>query len=167
MFGKKFFRDFKFFTLLFVVFVGSSTMLLDLYTKYLCGALVEDIVEIEVLPFLNLVDVRNTGMSFGLLKGFQFSNVFFICLNVPLVVFILLFSCCKCGVSLEGFALGLVLGGALGNVVDRVAFGAVRDFIDLHVLGWHWPAFNLADVAIFLGVMCLLYRAWKNEQNAD
>jgi signal peptidase II len=53
-------------------------------------------------------------------------------------------------------ALGLVIGGAVGNVIDRLRFGAVFDFLDFHALGWHWPAFNLADSAISVGVGLLL-----------
>jgi signal peptidase II len=56
-------------------------------------------------------------------------------------------------------ALGLVIGGALGNVVDRIRFGAVFDFVDLHVAGWHWPAFNVADAAIVAGAGLLLLDA--------
>ncbi|MBC7136816.1 MAG: signal peptidase II, partial [Oceanibaculum nanhaiense] len=54
-------------------------------------------------------------------------------------------------------ALGLVIGGALGNVIDRVRFGAVVDFLDFHISGYHWPAFNIADAAISLGVVMILY----------
>jgi signal peptidase II len=58
--------------------------------------------------------------------------------------------------SIPAAALGLVIGGALGNVVDRIRFGAVFDFLDVHVAGWHWPAFNVADSAISVGVAVLL-----------
>lgn len=56
----------------------------------------------------------------------------------------------------EVFAIGLIIGGAMGNVVDRIRLGAVADFVDIHVLGYHWPAFNVADSAIFIGVFWLL-----------
>ena len=52
--------------------------------------------------------------------------------------------------------LGLIIGGAMGNVIDRARFGAVIDFLDFHALGWHWPAFNVADSAIFVGAVLLL-----------
>jgi signal peptidase II len=57
---------------------------------------------------------------------------------------------------LAALSIGLVLGGAVGNVVDRLRFGAVFDFLDVHAWGWHWPAFNLADSAISVGVVLLL-----------
>ena len=56
------------------------------------------------------------------------------------------------------FALALILGGAVGNIIDRIRFGAVIDFLDFHAFGYHWPAFNVADSAICLGVMLLLYQ---------
>jgi signal peptidase II len=57
---------------------------------------------------------------------------------------------------LPALAIGLVVGGALGNVIDRLRFGAVVDFLDVHAAGWHWPAFNLADSAITVGVAGLV-----------
>ena len=57
---------------------------------------------------------------------------------------------------LTAAGLGLIIGGAMGNVIDRVRFGAVVDFLDFHALGWHWPAFNVADSAIFIGAVLLL-----------
>ena len=58
---------------------------------------------------------------------------------------------------LPGYAVGFIVGGAVGNVIDRLRFGAVFDFIDFYVGDWHWPAFNLADSAIFVGVVLLLF----------
>ena len=60
-------------------------------------------------------------------------------------------------------SLGFIVGGALGNVVDRMRHGAVTDFLDFHAAGYHWPAFNLADTAIFVGVALLLLVSGKNE----
>ena len=62
---------------------------------------------------------------------------------------------------LLGIALGLVVGGAIGNVVDRILHGAVVDFVDFHVAGYHWPAFNVADSAITLGVVILIFDSLK------
>ena len=59
-------------------------------------------------------------------------------------------------------ALALVIGGAVGNVIDRIRFGAVVDFLDFHVAGWHWPAFNIADSAITIGVILLILDSLKS-----
>jgi signal peptidase II len=62
---------------------------------------------------------------------------------------------------LIGAALGLIVGGAIGNIIDRYRFGAVFDFLDFHAFGWHWPAFNVADSAIVIGVGLLLLDGFR------
>lgn len=108
---------------------------------------------IEVTGFFSLVAVWNPGISFGMLSGYDqplilsgLSTVIILVLLVWLVR------------SQSGFisvAIGLVIGGAAGNVVDRLRFGKVFDFLDFHLSGLHWPAFNIADSAIFIGVVLL------------
>ncbi len=108
---------------------------------------------IEVTSFFNLVLVWNHGISFGMLSG-QRLPLLLIALAV-IVVLILLRWLMKVADWLTVIGIGLVVGGALGNVVDRVRFGAVADFLDFHVANLHWPAFNIADSAIFMGVVVL------------
>ena len=110
---------------------------------------------LEVLPFFNLVTVWNYGVSFGMFNsGSSAAAWIFVALALviagALVVWLL-----RTDRVLIGAALGLVTGGAIGNVVDRVRFGAVFDFLDFHAFGWHWPAFNVADSAITIGVAVL------------
>jgi signal peptidase II len=108
---------------------------------------------LAILPFFNLVMVWNYGISFGMLAGH----------NHPLLLSgmaigvsgILLVWLSRVHHPWVGVAIGLVIGGALGNVVDRIRFGAVADFFDFHLLGYHWPAFNIADSCIFIGVVLL------------
>jgi len=115
--------------------------------------------------FFDLVYVTNTGAAFGLLSGapsfwrhlFFISVAFFVCL-------FLFFVChrhCKgsCPVS---FGVGLIIGGAIGNSWDRIAHGAVVDFIDFYIRGFHWPAFNIADSAITVGAALFSWAALKN-----
>jgi signal peptidase II len=66
-----------------------------------------------------------------------------------------------------GISLGLVIGGALGNAIDRVNYGAVADFLDFHAAGYHWPAFNVADIAIFVGVVMLLFDGLIEKRRAN
>ena len=113
--------------------------------------------KLEVLPFFNIVMVWNKGVSFGLFSqhGNDWGPLFLILFSSVIVcVFsVWLLQTRRVPVALS---LIMVIGGALGNIVDRVRFGAVADFLDFHVMGWHWPAFNLADSAITLGIVLLL-----------
>ncbi len=115
---------------------------------------------IEVTPFFNIVMVWNRGITFGLF-GDQPAAMRWVLALVSLIVVVILavwmFRAASVWVVV---ALGAVIGGALGNVVDRIAYGAVADFLDFHVGLWHWPAFNLADSAIVLGVVVLMLDAF-------
>jgi len=100
--------------------------------------------------FLNLTLSRNEGGVFGVLQG---GGVFFIILSVLAVFAIIWIYTKSAGADfLASIALGGVLAGALGNLIDRILYGYVRDFIDLHIGARHWPTFNLADVLICMGV---------------
>ena len=111
---------------------------------------------IEVTSFFNLVAVWNTGVSFGFLAGYSdwmplALSAFAVAVTIGLAIWLW-----RSEGRVLAIGLGLVIGGAIGNVVDRLRFGAVVDFIDLHAAGYHWPAFNLADSAITIGVGLLL-----------
>lgn len=111
---------------------------------------------LTVLPVLNLRLGFNTGVTFGMFRESAAQAVWVLVLLTLAVVVWLLAWLWRAQVRLEAVALGLVIGGALGNVLDRVRLGAVTDFIDLHYAGWNWPTFNLADTAIVTGVVGLL-----------
>lgn len=112
--------------------------------------------DIVVLPFFNLVTVWNHGVSFGMFNnGSGASTWAFVGLALAIVAALAVWVA-RAERMLPAVALGLVIGGAIGNVVDRVRLGAVFDFLDFHALGWHWPAFNVADSAITIGVALLL-----------
>jgi len=110
-----------------------------------------------VTSFFNLVRVHNTGAAFSFLasaSGWQ--RWFFTGLGAVAAVLIVWMLRSHPGQKLFGFALSLILGGAIGNVIDRLMYGHVVDFLDVHWAGWHFPAFNLADSAITVGAGCLL-----------
>lgn len=114
---------------------------------------------IEVLPFFDLVMAWNRGVSFGIFNNDGRWNalalsVLSVAIAIGLVVWMR-----KSTTTLVTLALGGIIGGALGNVVDRVRWGAVADFLDVHVMGYHWPAFNLADSAISVGAVLLVLDA--------
>lgn len=110
---------------------------------------------IVVTPFFNLVTVWNYGVSFGLFnQGSAAAAWIFIALAVAISLALAVWLL-RTDNRLVAVALGLILGGAVGNVIDRVRYGAVFDFLDFHAAGWHWPAFNVADSAICVGVAVL------------
>ncbi len=124
---------------------------------------------IEVTPFFNIVMVWNQGISFGL---FQSDTPYFL-IGLALAISALFGVWLSRATGwLQAISLGLVIGGAIGNVLDRLRFGAVADFLDFHALGWHYPAFNVADMCIVIGIALLVFdglfleaKREKNTQN--
>jgi len=105
-----------------------------------------------VTGFFNLVLTWNRGMSFGLFNNDATLNAAIFTVIAAIIVGALLVWLHRAEEPLIGIAIGLVIGGAIGNVADRLARGAVVDFLDFHLGDWHWFAFNLADAAICIGV---------------
>jgi signal peptidase II len=111
---------------------------------------------IEVTSFFNLAPVWNRGVSFGFLSGVGDWGPWLLTGVAALVVVFLLRWLTRAEDRFVVVTLGLVLGGAFGNAIDRLRFGAVVDFLDFHAFGWHFWAFNLADAAISVGAAGLL-----------
>ncbi|MGE0716181.1 MAG: signal peptidase II [Alphaproteobacteria bacterium] len=111
---------------------------------------------VPVTDFFNLVVVWNRGVSFGLFQGDADAARWALAGLATVVAIGLAVWLVRTRQVLVATALGLVIGGAIGNVVDRVRLGAVFDFLDFHAMGYHWPAFNIADAGITLGVAALL-----------
>jgi len=112
--------------------------------------------QITVLPFFDLTPVWNPGISFGLFAEIPAVMSTAIPVFATLVVIWLYFQLPSL-TAIQRVGAGLISGGALGNVIDRLRFGRVVDFIDVHLFSYHWPAFNIADSAIFVGVVAWLY----------
>lgn len=113
---------------------------------------------VAVLPVLNLRLGFNTGVTFGLFAQSAAGAVWaLVAAKLAVVGLLLAWLLRRAASRAEAVALGLVVGGALGNITDRLRLGAVVDFIDAHHGGWHWPTFNMADVAIVCGVAALLF----------
>ncbi|MEX2450496.1 MAG: signal peptidase II [Rhodospirillales bacterium] len=112
---------------------------------------------IPVTPFFNLVLGWNRGISFGLFHGDSAFNVWGLPALALAIVAVLLVWLWRSGGVLVPLAIGLIVGGALGNVIDRIRHGAVADFLDFHVAGYHWPAFNVADTGITVGAVLLIF----------
>jgi signal peptidase II len=111
---------------------------------------------IPVTPFFNLVMGWNRGISFGLMNRESAFNAWVLPLVAVVIVVILSVWLWRNERTIVAIAIGLVIGGALGNVVDRLRYGAVADFLDFHAAGIHWPAFNVADTSITVGAAILV-----------
>jgi signal peptidase II len=111
---------------------------------------------VDILPFFNIVMVWNKGISFGLFNHGSNTGPMLLMaasLAITLIFLVVLF---RSPVSLQSLGISLIIGGALGNVIDRLRFGAVIDFLDFHIGDYHWPAFNVADSCICIGVVLLI-----------
>lgn len=115
--------------------------------------------------FFHITYIRNRGAAFGILSDSPLRLPFFIFVTLVAIVGILWYlRQMQAGQKLSQLALGLILSGAIGNLIDRVRFGEVVDFIDVHWYSHHWPAFNVADSAICIGVGLLLFDSWRTER---
>jgi len=124
---------------------------LDQITKYLALTYINPYDSFKILPFLHLVLVTNKGAAFGMFK--HIGSSFFIAASVIAIIFVIY-------LLIRGkedhLGLSLILGGAIGNLIDRILYGSVVDFIDLSIGKYHWPAFNVADSALSIGVTIIL-----------
>jgi signal peptidase II len=143
-----------------VVAIGAAVVVLDQIVKLLALERLTLGVPVTVVPgLIALTLVMNTGLAFGLLAGVPAGWRWIVGLLSVLALVVLLRIALRIlpsGGWREQTAMGLIFGGAIGNLIDRVRFGAVVDFVDVHFRGWHWPAFNVADSAITMGVAVLV-----------
>ena len=144
------------------IFLILSIVALDQVTKLaILGRDVVDIYpEMEITSFLNLVLVQNKGISFGLFSRYEVGWLISI-LTIGIVVVLFIWMR-KLERAILALPFSLIIGGAIGNLIDRLNYGFVVDFIDFHFFGWHWPAFNIADSAITVGVIFLLIASFSN-----
>ena len=145
----------KNFFLNFIVLI--TIFLIDRISKFyiLKLAQVESSVDIYVTSYLNLFLIWNKGIAFGLLSMNESIVYNFITLIISLIIVVILFMMWKNN-NIQRYFLALVAGGALGNLYDRIVYTAVPDFIDLHFQGFHWFVFNIADIFITIGILCLI-----------
>ena len=141
----------------FTLIVLTSIFLLDRISKFLVIKKVKELGSTEIFSskFINFELIWNKGIAFGLLS-FNHSMIYqLITLAIVLVVMILFFFIFK-SESYERLGFILITGGALGNLYDRLTYKAVPDFIDLHIDNLHWFIFNIADIFITIGIICLI-----------
>jgi signal peptidase II len=109
-----------------------------------------------VTSFFSLALTYNRGISFGFFNGGAGLNALFFSLAAAAIIVVLVYWLSRVTSPFLAVAIGLIIGGAVGNVIDRIRLGAVVDFLDFHIGYLHWPAFNLADSAICIGVAAML-----------
>ena len=137
-------------------------VILDQASKLAIAGSMQLYQSIEIVPYFNLTYVHNTGAAFSFLSeagGWQrwfFAGLAILISSVIAVWLARL----KQHETLLAMALSLVLGGAIGNLIDRLVYGYVIDFLDVYYGSWHWPAFNIADSAITLGVILMLLESF-------
>ena len=143
-----------------IAFLFIFTLLSDQLSKLL---IVENLYmgeRINILPFFNLVHVRNKGVTFGLLSG-NLQPIVFVILSLIVVGFLIDYA--RKNKNYRPF-ISLIVGGAIGNIIDRIAYGSVIDFLDFYLGKHHWPAFNIADSAIVIGVFVLFFISYSEEK---
>lgn len=137
--------------------IGFLWLLVDQTTKWWIVTYVMDPPRvIPVTSFFNIVLGRNTGVSFGLLGD---ASPWLLITVAAAVVAMLLVWMHRAESRIAAIAFGLISGGAVGNIVDRLRHGGVTDFLDFYIGEWHWPAFNMADVGIVCGAVLLLVQS--------
>jgi signal peptidase II len=151
------------------LWLSTLTLLLDQLSKLAIDRSMNLFDSIPLLPFFNLTYVHNTGAAFSLLSeagGWQRWLFAGLALVMSSVICVWIWRL-KPHETLMAIALTLVLGGAIGNLVDRIAYGYVIDFLDVYYRTWHWPAFNIADSAICIGVGLMVLDGMGSSRKAD
>jgi len=137
--------------------IAAAIIVLDQATKFAIADWLAGGRVVEVTSFFNFVLAHNAGAAFSFLAGAAgWQRFFFSTIAVVAAIWIVVLLRQHAHETVFCLALSLILGGALGNLIDRVWLGAVVDFLDFHAMGWHWPAFNVADSAITCGAALIV-----------
>ena len=143
-----------------VAVIAATIVVLDQLTKWLALRFVSEYEPVTVIPgFFQLVNWRNTGAAWGILRDYNW--LLTLISGVTLVALVLFRK--SFGIQQKGPAitLGLIMGGIAGNFIDRLRLGSVVDFLGFHIGRHHWPAFNVADSAICVGVVLYIIFSWR------
>ncbi|MGY8866538.1 MAG: signal peptidase II [Methylophagaceae bacterium] len=147
------------------LFITSLVIVFDQVSKWLMVSWLSLYETVVVMPYFNLTMAHNEGAAFSFLSqagGWQGWLFIGLALVISVVLLVWLAKL-KPTEKLEAISLSLILGGAIGNVIDRISYGYVIDFIDLYIGHNHWPVFNIADSAICIGAILLVADSFKSE----
>ncbi|AJE45719.1 signal peptidase II [Celeribacter indicus] len=151
-----------------VLFFGFVLLALtiDQITKGMALAWLTPFQPVPVLPGFNLTLGFNTGASFGMLSGIMANTPLLMAALTGVLTLGLAWMGLRAKLPLEAAGFALITGGSAGNILDRLRQGAVTDFLDFYWRDWHWPTFNGADIAIFLGVVAILFAGFRGSKEA-
>lgn len=141
-----------------------ATLIFDQLTKWLVRETIEPGDVVVVVPgFFDLVNIRNRGAAFGFLNRSDIEWQFWLFLGATFVACGVIFYIVRTirNQPVLTLGLGMILGGAIGNLIDRIHYRGVVDFIDIYWRDWHWPAFNIADMGICVGAFLACAATWK------
>lgn len=144
-----------------IYLVSLAVILLDQLSKIFILDVMNPPQTIEILPFANIVLAYNKGVSFSMMANSSTYGPYILAMVALLICAGLVWWMRKEKDKWTRVGIALIIGGAVGNVIDRFLYGAVVDFVDLHAFGYHWPAFNVADSAICIGAFLILLRAFR------
>lgn len=149
-----------------LIIVVPAVVLLDQITKAIISHRLNLNQTIGVIAgFFNIVYIKNPGAAFGLFRGWGALRVVFLVIITLLALTIIIYLYRKTAEGLLRFSFSLIAGGAIGNLIDRLRFGEVIDFLDFHIGNYHWPAFNVADSAITVGVFVAVVQLYFRKPN--
>ncbi|MFQ3573579.1 MAG: signal peptidase II [Thermodesulfovibrionales bacterium] len=141
--------------------IAVAIFIIDQATKTWVKKSIHPFENIHVAPFFNLVYVENTGSAFGMFKSL--GNTFFVSISIFAIIVI---SILIIKDKTNRLPYALLLGGALGNMTDRLIYGYVIDFLDFHIGGYHWYAFNIADASLSVGMLLMLINVLLPQKTA-
>ena len=147
-----------------IIWLTLVVILLDMISKYIVSRLLIVNESVMIIKnFFNITYVRNTGAAFSIFSG----NTFLVMIVSFIIIIgiILYISKNKPSNKIDKISYSLILGGAIGNFIDRIIYGYVRDFIEIDIFGWDYPIFNLADVFVVVGVILLVIATWRGRND--
>lgn len=147
-----------------IIWLTLVVILLDMVSKYIVSKLLIVNESVMIIKnFFNITYVRNTGAAFSIFS----ENTFLVMVISFMIIMgiILYISKNKPSNKIEKISYSLILGGAIGNFIDRIIYGYVRDFIEIDIFGWDYPIFNLADVFVVVGVILLVIATWRGRND--
>lgn len=147
-----------------IYLVSLIVFLSDLATKFWAMKDLAPHVSVPVFPCFNLYLTFNRGVSFSLFSAQSAKGVWLLVTMTSVISALIIYFIQKETQTLSRIGLAMVLGGAIGNLIDRIRFGAVVDFLDFYLGTYHWPAFNIADSAICIGAGLLLFQYMRREK---